>query len=373
MASTGFTEEQEENLHELGELVFQVIDDNDLRDHRDTTGFVPMYVEGLLEYMEAIINSGVKKDTISLELGCGAGTWTLFASSLGFPSYGIDINPELVDAAKHIRDIARKTGLMDPSVPCEFAVGNFFTDQYLFEQREFLMTEARYRGAWKKQGDPYKELGIDIKDAGIIYTWPWPQEIKVAGDFLSREAADSAIVVLPYYPDQSSLKLSPLRRLHGGKFGFDSVVGVKMTQHHPLSEEVQSSTPAKELPYHVGDIVSFDRQVSAWEGTISAGSQGMIYKIHNKQSYNSPSSTYCEVELAKFRDEKRAKNGLINLFLTGIENIVEALDDEQPRRSSFVNVCLGDIGGIVKKFDNAEYARELGIVPQETTPYAGGR
>jgi hypothetical protein len=364
MASTGFTKVQEEKLHELGELVFQVIDDNDLRDHRDTTGFVPMYVEGLLEYMETILKSGVKKDTISLELGCGAGTWTLFASSLGFPSYGIDINPELVGAAKHIRDIAKREGLIDQYVPCEFAIGNFFTDQYLFEQREFLMSEANYREAWKKQGNPYKELGIDIKDAGIIYTWPWPKEIKIAGDFLSREVADSAIVVLPYYPNQSSLKLSPLENSRDKYFDLDTVVGVKRKPFMPESEEIELPSPAKELPYHVGDIVSFDRQVRAWEGTVSAGSQGMIYKIYHKQSYNSPSSTYCEVELAKWRDEKHSKNRLINLFLTGIENIVEALDDEPPRRSTFVNVCLGDIGGIVKKFDNDEYARELGVSPE---------
>jgi hypothetical protein len=361
MTFTGFTPDQIEKLTDLGELVSKAIEDKRLRDHQDTTGFVPMHFKDLLGYMETILLFGPKEGTVSLELGCGAGAWTMLAASLGFPSYGIDINPELVDASKHIRDKARKKGLLDPSVPCEFAVGNFFTPNYLFEKREFLINTCYFKDAWKKQGDPYKELGIDIKDAGIIYSWPWPQEIKVAGDFLSQEVADSAIVVLPYYDRQNSLTLSPFKTAPGANH-CNAIVGTKKESKTAQPIEADPSSPGGESPYHVGDIISLDRRVGAWEYSIPAGSEAMIRSVF---PYKSIDSTYCEVELTKWGGEKLARNKPLNIFQRGIVKIVEMLGDEEPIRSPLATICLRDIGGIVKKFDNAEYARELGIVPQE--------
>jgi SAM-dependent methyltransferase len=231
-------------LNNLEEIAYNLETVNRRLAHTDyarETGFVPMHPSRLRQF---IINITENMDShpISLELGCGTAGFTLMAASLGYPAYGIDANPVLLDSAKKMRDEAREKGLIAPEVPCEFALGNYFPVEFLETHKDLLKSSCHYDKAWKKMGNPYNELGIDIKDAGIIYTWPWPDEINPISHFLNDEVADSAVVVLPYYPKQDNLELESL--IDDSDLYEDTHIGKKI---HNL--------PADQSGYNPGDIV----------------------------------------------------------------------------------------------------------------------
>jgi hypothetical protein len=286
------TPEEAERLDDLCLLLKRA---NDRTWSDRSTGFVPMRLEHLMEFMK-VVKASASEKPISLELGCGTASWTLMAAAMGYPSYAIDINPHLVDEAKRSRDKAKKWGIIDPSTPCEFALGNFFTEKYLTEQKRFIQDNCHFEGAWKKQGNPYKELGIDIKDAGIIYTWPWPEEIQVPSDFLAREAAESTIIILPYYYSQRILKTKPLSRRDEFSFG-DVMIGTKInvkSQPKTTFEEHSSVTyrdgdgvlhviDSDESPftiggieYRLGDRIKMNRYSDELYKFTKNGSEGTI-------------------------------------------------------------------------------------------------
>lgn len=116
-----------------------------------------------------------------LEWGSGLGVVAIMASRLGFEAYGIEVQPELVQAARElaVRFDARPT----------FAVGSFIPDGFdgnLRQGDEFHRTET-------SDPDAYAALDMELCDFDLIYAYPWPEEHTVFRSIVRRYAAPHAL------------------------------------------------------------------------------------------------------------------------------------------------------------------------------------
>lgn len=216
-----FTEEQKSRICGIAELLDRYNSETFYATKNESylnTGFVPMDPHRLLDYLSLIITNTDERPS-SLELGCGTAGFTLFAAALGFPAYGIDANPSLIRVAKGLRDGAKTKGFIDPEIPCEFAQGNYFPLDFLKTHKKKIKSGCNYKKAWKPSGNPYRELGIGIEDAGLIYTWVYPYEITLMAALLHEKAAESAMIVLPYYNRQPD---------YNEKYGYDREYKLKL-------------------------------------------------------------------------------------------------------------------------------------------------
>ncbi len=99
-----------------------------------------------------------------LEWGSGLGVVTIMASRLGFESYGIEIEPVLVDFAWEL------AGSYDSDA--EFFVGSFIPDGFeldIEEGDEIFRTVEHTEPA-------YDEMDMELRDFDLIYAYPWPDE-----------------------------------------------------------------------------------------------------------------------------------------------------------------------------------------------------
>ena len=173
----------------------------------NSTGFQAMYAGKLEKAIKCVLSSGIKKNKPkSFDLMCGNGGFALMSAAVGFPSYGIDINPYLIRKARENLKLAVKGGFIDKDIPCKFAVGNIHQGKYLEEYFDFAM-KKRYRETSMpvvtplstENRDPYQELGVSLDQADLIYAFPWSEHMPFLLSFLKNETKNSAIYLLPHY------------------------------------------------------------------------------------------------------------------------------------------------------------------------------
>ena len=99
-----------------------------------------------------------------LELGSGVGVITILADLLGFDAYGIEIQPELVDASIALAESvgSRATFAEGSFVPLEFR-----DEVELLDSDRLTPTEG---------ADALAELGMAISDFDLVYAYPYPGE-----------------------------------------------------------------------------------------------------------------------------------------------------------------------------------------------------
>jgi predicted RNA methylase len=115
-----------------------------------------------------------------VELGAGAGVVTILADLLGYEAYGIEIDPRLVEEARHLA--------AQFSSRAEFVQGSFFPpgerDRVELLDPTFH-TETEGRDAWA-------ELGLELRDFDLIYSYPWPGEEDLHDELFRRHARRGA-------------------------------------------------------------------------------------------------------------------------------------------------------------------------------------
>lgn len=120
-----------------------------------------------------------------LEFGSGLGVVTLMASHLGFKSFGIECQPELVDLSREFAAAMNSTA--------EFACGSFIPDGYRWNPSdgdESVRTEIDLP-------DAYGELDMQLDEFDLIYAYPWPTEHGLYDNVL-RQFARSGALYLSY-------------------------------------------------------------------------------------------------------------------------------------------------------------------------------
>jgi hypothetical protein len=153
-------------------------------------GFVPSDYERVYDVLHAVAEADVAPGRLFCEWGSGFGVVACFAASLDFDSCGIEIDPDLVAAA---RELAR-----DFDLPVELVCGSFLPrgaaiPSDLGGEFNWLTTEGHCG---------HEELGLSPDDFAVIFAYPWPDEETVITDIFEQVAAPGAILVTYHGGDE---------------------------------------------------------------------------------------------------------------------------------------------------------------------------
>jgi hypothetical protein len=173
---------------------------------RCVPGFVPSDYAGAYGALRALALAGLAPGDLFCEWGSGFGVVACLAAMLDFDACGIEIEGELVDAA---RQLAADFGL-----PVEFVRGSFIPaggDACLGSGDGF---------AWltTDEGGAEDELGLGPADFDVIFAFPWPDEERAIAALFERHAAVGAVLVTYHEGEDFRLrqKKQPRRRRDEG-------------------------------------------------------------------------------------------------------------------------------------------------------------
>jgi hypothetical protein len=102
---------------------------------------------------------------------------------LGYDAVGIEIETELVDAARLLAD--------DFAVEVDFVRGSFIptgADDF---------ADAAAECAWMAgvAGGGHEKLDLNPEDFDVVFAYPWPDEESLTADLFERYARDGAVLV----------------------------------------------------------------------------------------------------------------------------------------------------------------------------------
>jgi hypothetical protein len=156
-------------------------------------GFVPSDYGRTYLALASLEQSNLPAGNWFCEWGSGFGVTTCLASLLGFEAWGIEIEEELVEAARRLAD--------DFELAAEFVCGSFIPsgdDLYAVTPESFawLSTDTSRPGL---------ELEIAPDDFDLIFSYPWPDEERLTAALFERHARGGALLLS--YHEVGSLRL----------------------------------------------------------------------------------------------------------------------------------------------------------------------
>src|SRR5262249_40914020 len=147
---------------------------------RHIPGFVPSNFARAYWALRALAATGAARGNLFCEWGSGFGVVACLAAMLDFDAYGIEIEGELVDAARLLAG--------DFCVPVEFVRGSFFPkgSAACFQRGDEF--------AWltTSGGHTEEELGLGLADFDVIFAYPWPDEERVTAALFEQQAGVGA-------------------------------------------------------------------------------------------------------------------------------------------------------------------------------------
>ena len=168
-------------------------------------GFVPSDFARVYEVLRAVVATDLTPGSLFCEWGSGFGVVTCLAAMLDFDAYGIEIEGELVDAARQLA--------ADFDLPVEFARGSFIP------KGTEVRLDAGTGFSWLNTdgGGMPAEMDLEPDDFNVIFAYPWPDEEDVIDDLFERHGGDGAILV-SYHGDEKmrvQRKVVPPNRRRG--------------------------------------------------------------------------------------------------------------------------------------------------------------
>jgi predicted O-methyltransferase YrrM len=160
--------------------------------------FVPSDFAGAYAALSFLDESGCLSGNSFCEWGSGFGVTTCLAAMLGFRATGIEIDGELVDAARSLAE--------DYGIEAEFARGSFIpagADDFV---------DAASECAWLSSvaGGGHEALGLDPDDFDVIFAYPWPDEECLTAALFERYARAGAVLLTDH--EVGGLRLRRRRR-----------------------------------------------------------------------------------------------------------------------------------------------------------------
>ncbi len=158
-------------------------------------GFIPSDYGRVYRVLRDLAAGSLAPGTRFCEFGSGFGVVAGLAAMLGFDASGIEIEPELVDAARQLAD--------DFALPVEFVCGSFIPPG-----GEDCADGVRNTFSWLTvhADDAYGELGLDPDDFDVIFAYPWPDEESVIERLFDRYAGVGAVLVTFHGGDDIRLR-----------------------------------------------------------------------------------------------------------------------------------------------------------------------
>jgi hypothetical protein len=133
------------------------------RRRRTVPGFIRTDFVRAHHALRALSAAAVPGNRRFLEWGSGMGVLAGLAAMLGFDAYGIEIDPELVAEASQL--------VADHALHARFICGSYVPED----------------------GDAYTRLGVPADAFGVIFAYPWPEEVTRLEALFERVAADQAL------------------------------------------------------------------------------------------------------------------------------------------------------------------------------------
>ena len=167
-----------------------------------TPAFVPSDFPRVYGVLQRVADSSLAPGTRFCEWGSGFGVVAGLAAMLGFEAWGIEIEEDLVDAARQLAQ--------DFDLPVEFVHGSFIP------RGGGDLVDAAGVSAWLNplEGGAYEEIELDPDDFDVVFAYPWPDEEFVISDLFDRFASTGAILVTYHGIDdlRTQRKLRPRTR-----------------------------------------------------------------------------------------------------------------------------------------------------------------
>jgi hypothetical protein len=150
---------------------------------RHIPGFVPSNFGRAYWALRGLAEAGAARGDLFCEWGSGFGVVACLAAMLDFDAYGIEIEGELVDAARLLA--------ADFHVPVAFVRGSFIPkgSAACFQRGDGF--------AWltTSEGHTEEELGLGLADFDVIFAYPWPDEERVTAALFEQQAGAGAALL----------------------------------------------------------------------------------------------------------------------------------------------------------------------------------
>lgn len=173
----------------LPELIAELLVEADLRitdylkEHDgEAEGFVASDFVAVYRALTELVASGAPPGGNFCEWGSGFGVIAMIASHVGFEAHGIELIPELAEAANELAS--------DYDFDAEFVAGTFVPpDAEAREQSDrFLWDDG-------DADDGHEALGVDIAEWDVVFAYPWPGEAWLVESVFAEGAAPGALLV----------------------------------------------------------------------------------------------------------------------------------------------------------------------------------
>jgi hypothetical protein len=135
------------------------------RRRRQVHGFIRTDFVRAYHALRALAAATAPDNRRFLEWGSGMGVVAGLAAMLGFEAAGIEIDAELVTEATRLA--------ADHTLNLRFVCGTYVPEE----------------------GDAYARLGMQADDFGVIFAYPWPEEVERMEALFERVAGDQALLL----------------------------------------------------------------------------------------------------------------------------------------------------------------------------------
>jgi hypothetical protein len=155
--------------------------------------FVPSDYFAAYHAMQGLESSNLLTGRWFCEWGSGFGVITCLAAMLEFDAWGIEIEGELVKAARSLAD--------DFGLPAEFVQGSFIPTH----GKDFARAAGECSWMSDVAGGGHEKLGFEPEDFDLIFAYPWPDEEDVTAALFERYARIGAVLIT--YHEEGGLRL----------------------------------------------------------------------------------------------------------------------------------------------------------------------
>ena len=166
---------------------------------RRASGFVPSDFKTVYHALQAITDENLASGNALCEWGSGFGVVASLASMLEFMACGIEIDQDLVDAARRLAE--------DFGLPVEFAQGSFIpAGAESLAEEAYADNNAAYSWLITDEEDGYEELQCGLEDFDVVFAYPWPGEDYLIASLFEKYAAEGALLLTYDYPETVYLR-----------------------------------------------------------------------------------------------------------------------------------------------------------------------
>lgn len=173
---------------------------------RHVPGFVPSDFTHVYHVLRALVSANVCAGSLFCEWGSGFGVTACLAAMLDFDATGIEIDEDLVEAARLLAE--------DFELPVQFIHGSFLpagSEDCLDGDNHYSWLTTETAGAAQEE-----ELGP--ADFDVIFAYPWPDEEQTVATLFERHAQAGAVLVT-YHSDSEPRLRRKLRQPQGARKG----------------------------------------------------------------------------------------------------------------------------------------------------------